>query len=115
MKTKQSSRGLAKTVAYAVAGLVLSVGTAALADETVSVSRASSEKTGGLYNAFEIAIAAGYTQGVGDVGAGVPSLTNSGGPGASSGLGLGWRIDPAFLVGVHSSGAAVWTRRCASK
>src|SRR5258707_6512445 len=98
MKTKQSSRGLAKTVAYAVAGLVLSVGTAALADETVSVSRASSEKTGGLYNAFEIAIAAGYTQGVGDVGAGVPSLTNSGGPGTSLELDLGWRLDPHFLV-----------------
>src|SRR5260370_8147059 len=105
MKTKQSSRGLAKTVAYAVAGLVLSVGTAALADETVSVARASSERTGGLYNAFESAIAAGYTQGVGDVGAGVPSLTNSGGPGTSLELDLGWRIDPHFLVGVYSTGA----------
>ena len=105
MKTTQSSRGLAKTVAYAAVGLVLSVGTAALADETVSVSRASSEKTGGLYNAFEIAIAAGYTQGVGDVGAGVPSLTNSGGPGTSLELDLGWRIDPHFLVGVYGTGA----------
>src|SRR5260370_30618822 len=103
MKTKQSSRGLAKTVAYAVAGLVLSVGTAALADETVSVSRASSEKTGGLYNAFEIAIAAGYTQGVGDVGAGVPSLTNSGGPGTALELDLGWRIDPPFVVGGYNT------------
>src|SRR6266851_6482539 len=105
MKTKESSRGLAKTVAYAAAGLVLSVGTAAMADETVSVSRGSSAKTGGLYHAFEIAIAAGYTQGVGDVGAGVPSLTNSGGPGTSLELDLGWRIDPHFLVGVYGTGA----------
>lgn len=105
MKTNQSSRGLVKTVAYGVAAFVLSVGTAALADETVTVSRASSEKTGGLYNAFELSIAAGYTQGVGSVGAGVPSLTDSGGPGTSLEVDLGWRIDPHFLVGVYSTGA----------
>src|SRR5262249_60667503 len=80
-------------------GLGLLLGSAALADETVSVSRATPEKTAGLYNALEIAVGGGYSQGVGSVGTGVPSLTDSGGAGTSLELDVGWRIDPHFLVG----------------
>jgi len=105
MKTKTSSRLLTKRVAYAVAGLALSIGSAALAEETVAVSSSAPEKTRGLYNAFELGIGAGYSQGVGDVGRGVPSLTDSGGPGTSVEVDLGWRIDPNFLVGVYGTGA----------
>ncbi len=88
-----------------IVGLVLFLGSAALADETVGVSRATPEKTAGLYNALEVGIAAGYSQGVGDVGNRVPSLTDSGGAGTSLELDVGWRIDPHFLVGVYGSGA----------
>ncbi|HEX4802290.1 MAG TPA: hypothetical protein VFV14_02200 [Myxococcaceae bacterium] len=88
-----------------VVGLVLFLGSAAFADQTVAISSAAPEKTGGLYNALEIGIAAGYSQGVGNVGSGVPSLTDSGGPGTSLELDVGWRIDPHFLVGVYGSGA----------
>ena len=105
MKTKTSSRPLVKRVGLAVAGLILSAGSVALADETVVVSGVSPEKTGGLYNAFEIGIGAGYSQGVGDVGKNVPSLTDSGGAGTSLELDLGWRIDPHFLVGIYGTGA----------
>lgn len=105
MKTKTSSRPLVKRVGLAVAGLILSAGSVALADETVVVSGVSPEKTSGLYNAFEIGIGAGYNQGVGDVGKNVPSLTDSGGAGTSLELDLGWRIDPHFLVGIYGTGA----------
>ena len=88
-----------------VVGLVLFLGSAAFADQTVVISSAAPEKTSGLYNALEIGIAAGYSQGVGNVGSGVPSLTDSGGPGTSLELDVGWRIDPHFLVGVYGSGA----------
>ena len=88
-----------------VFGLVLFLGSAAFADQTVVISSAAPEKTSGLYNALEIGIAAGYSQGVGNVGSGVPSLTDSGGPGTSLELDVGWRIDPHFLVGVYGSGA----------
>ena len=105
MKTKTSSSPLVKRVGLAVAGLILSAGSVALADETVVVSGVSPEKTSGLYNAFEIGIGAGYSQGVGDVGKNVPSLTDSGGAGTSLELDLGWRIDPHFLVGIYGTGA----------
>lgn len=88
-----------------IVGLVLLLGSGALADETVGVSRAAPEKTAGLYNALEISVGAGYTQGVGNVGSGVPSLTDSGGAGTSLELDVGWRIDPHFLVGVYGTGA----------
>jgi hypothetical protein len=106
MKTKTNSRVLTK-VAFAAAGLVLSIGSVALADETTTtvVSTSAPEKTSGLYNAFEVGVGAGYSQGVGNVGANVPSLTDSGGPGTSLELDLGWRIDPHFLVGVYGTGA----------
>src|SRR5215469_7893303 len=105
MKRKTSNRPLVKKVGLAVAGLILSAGSMALADETVVVSGTSPEKASGLYNAFEIGIGAGYSQGVGDVGKNVPSLTDSGGAGTSLELDLGWRIDPHFLVGVYGTGA----------
>ena len=88
-----------------VVGLMLFLGSAAFADQTVVVSSAAPEKTGGGDNALEIGVAAGYSQGVGNVGSGVPSLTDSGGPGTSLELDVGWRIDPHFLVGVYGSGA----------
>jgi len=105
MKRKTSNRPLVEKVGLAVAGLILSAGSMALADETVVVSGTSPEKTSGLYNAFEIGIGAGYSQGVGDVGKNVPSLTDSGGAGTSLELDLGWRIDPHFLVGIYGTGA----------
>ena len=97
MKKKQSNGLSTKSAALAAIGLALTLGSAALADETVTVSRARPEKTDGLYNAFEVAIGGGYLQGVGDVGRAAPSLTDSSGPGASLEVDLGWRMTPASL------------------
>ena len=94
-----------KNVTFAVAGLAFALGTLALAEEAVTVSGASAEKAGGLNNAFELGIGAGLSQGVGDVGRGMPSLTDTGGAGAALELDLGWRIDPHFLVGVYGNSA----------
>jgi hypothetical protein len=104
METKTSSNWT-KKIAFAVTGLALSVGSVALADDGVEVSASAPDKTAGLYNALEIGIGGGYSQGVGNVGANVPSLTDSGGPGTSLELDIGWRIDPHFLVGAYGTGA----------
>src|SRR5262249_60950721 len=93
-----------------IVGLVLLLGSGALADETVSVSRATPEKTAGLYNALEIAVGGGYSQGVGNVGAGVPSLTDSGGGGAPPRLGVGWGVGPPFLFWGVRTGGRVFVR-----
>ena len=83
----------------------MTLGTLALAEEAVTVSGFSAEKAAGLNNAFELGIGAGLSQGVGDVGKGMPSLTDTGGAGAALELDLGWRINPHFLVGVYGNSA----------
>lgn len=103
MKTNRSGIGVG--IAMAAAGL-LSAASVAFADETTVVSSQASDKKSGLYNAFEIGLGAGYSQGVGNVGDNVRSLTDIGGPGVSGELDLGWRINPNWLVGAY--GTAAW-------
>ncbi len=102
MGTKVSSL-VSRKGSIAAAGLMLSVGSAAFADETVTISSGAPNKKTALYNAFEIGLGFGYSQGVGDVGTGVRSLTDSGGPGVSGELDLGWRINPNWLVGAYGT------------
>ncbi len=102
MNTKNNRQ----SVVFGIAASVLFAGGLALADDTVVVSTSAPEKTSGLYNAFEVGVGFGYSQGVGDVGRNVPSLTDSGGAGTSAELDLGWRINPNWLVGVY--GTAAW-------
>lgn len=106
MKATTTSRLGSKVVAFAVAGLALTMGTPARAQEAVIVSSSAPVKPRGLHSAFELGIGVGLSQGVGDVGRGMPSLTDSGGAGAGFELDLGWRIDPHFLVGVY--GTTAW-------
>jgi hypothetical protein len=96
---------IGKVVGFGIAGISLLTASAALAEEPTVVSSSVPAKEGGLYNALELGVGLGYTQGVGAVGANVPSLTNSGGPGTSVEVDVGWRIDPHFLVGVYGTGA----------
>jgi len=91
--------------ALALGGLVFLAGSSAQADETVVVSGSAPEKKGQVANAFEVSLGFGYLQGFGDVGANVPSLTDTGSAGTSLELDLGWRIDPHFLVGAYGTGA----------
>jgi len=91
--------------ALALGSLVFLPGFAALADETVVVSGSAPQSKGNLNNAFEVGLGFGYLQGFGNVGANVPSLTDTGSAGTSLELDLGWRIDPHFLVGVYGTGA----------
>ena len=55
-------------------------------------------------NAFEVSFGLGYAQGFGDIGAGLPSLTDQSSAGGELQLGLGWRINPHFMVGVYGTG-----------
>jgi hypothetical protein len=105
MKIEQRSCGLRKIAVVAVAASLLAIATTAMADETVTVVRAPSEGAAGLYNALELGIGIGYSQGTGDVGAGVPCLCDSAGPGAALELSVGWRINPHFLVGAYGTGS----------
>src|SRR5258708_28183490 len=88
---------------FAIAGLMLLVGSTAFADETAIISSEAPNQNTALYNAFEIGLGFGYSQGVGDVGTGVRSLTDSGGPGVLGELDLGWRVNPNWLVGAYST------------
>jgi len=56
-------------------------------------------------NAFEITLGGGYAQGFGDIGAGQRSLTDDSSAGGEVQLGLGWRINPNFMVGLYGSGS----------
>jgi hypothetical protein len=103
MRLKTKKMVLMRSAAFAIAGCLLAIGSTARADETTVVSRSAPDTKTGLYNAFEIGIGAGYVQGVGDVGDGVHSLTDSGGPGVFGELDLGWRINPNWLVGVYGT------------
>lgn len=60
-------------------------------------------------HAFEITLGLGYTQGFGDIGSGQPSLTDETSAGGELQLGLGWRINPNFMVGVYTSGSVQGT------
>jgi hypothetical protein len=97
------NKGWIKSAAFAIASGLLALGSSARAEETAMVTRSAPDTTSGLYNAFEIGVAFGYLQGVGDVGDGVRSLTDSGGPGISGEVDLGWRINPNWLVGVYGT------------
>ncbi len=56
-------------------------------------------------NAFEITLGVGYAQGFGDIGARQRNLTDQSSAGGELQLGLGWRINPNFMVGLYGSGS----------
>jgi hypothetical protein len=56
-------------------------------------------------NAFEVTLGGGYAQGFGDIGAGQRSLPEVSSAGGELQLGLGWRINPRFMVGAYGSGS----------
>jgi hypothetical protein len=55
--------------------------------------------------AFEITLGAGYAQGVGDIGSNHRALGDISGAGGEVSLGIGYRIDPNWMVGVYGSGS----------
>lgn len=70
-------------------------------------AEAPAEKTEGVAprDAFEISIAQGVTRGFGDGAQQGVGMKELGGLGPSLQLGLGYRIDPRFMVGVYVEGA----------
>jgi hypothetical protein len=108
MRLMTNKKVLMRSAAFGIAGCLLAIGSAARADGNM-VARSAPDTKIGLYDALEFGIAFGYIQGVGDVGNGVRSLTDSGGPGVSGELDLGWRVDPNWLVGVY--GTTGWLSR----
>ena len=55
--------------------------------------------------ALEVTLGAGYAQGFGDIGAAQRSLTDLTSGGGEVTLGVGYRIDPRFMVGLYGSGS----------
>jgi hypothetical protein len=109
MKSQNRKDQLRRAVAFAVVGYALTAGSIALAEDSVTVSSSAPTQSSGLYNALEIGLGVGYTQGVGDVGNGLPKLTDTAGAGASAELDVGWRINPSWLVGVYGTAATFTT------
>jgi outer membrane protein W len=56
-------------------------------------------------NAFEITLGLGYAQGLGDIGGGQRNLTDQSSAGGELQFGLGYRINPNFMVGAYGSGS----------
>ncbi len=65
-------------------------------------------------NAFELTLGGGYAQGWGGIGSGQRDLTDLTSGGGELQLGLGWRIDPRFMVGVYGTGGYYATRTATS-
>jgi len=55
-------------------------------------------------NALEITLGAGYAQGFGDIGSNARRVQDLSQAGGELQLGLGWRINPNFMVGAYGSG-----------
>ncbi len=56
-------------------------------------------------DALEITLGAGYAQGFGDIAAGQRNLTDQSSAGGELQLGVGYRINPNFMVGAYGSGS----------
>lgn len=84
--------------AFVLAALTLCAGGARAQESgfATAVDRAQARR----FDALEVAIAVGSAQGYGSAVAGGPSLAN---PGVGLDLGLGWRIDPRWMVGVYGT------------
>lgn len=55
-------------------------------------------------NALEITLGGGYAQGFGDIASGQRNLTDQSAAGGEVQLGVGYRINPYFMVGLYGSG-----------
>ena len=64
----------------------------------------------GVERALEITVGGGYAQGFGDIGSGQRSLTDSSSAGGEVALGIGYRIDRRFAIGVYGSGSKYSTK-----
>lgn len=56
--------------------------------------------------AVELTVAPGYTQGFGGIGRDLPNVQDVGNAGGGLQLGVGYRLNPAWAVGIYGSGAA---------
>src|SRR5260370_8820166 len=59
--------------------------------------------------ALEITVGAGYAQGFGDIGSGQRWLTDQTSAGGETTLGVGYRVNPNFMIGLYGSGAKYGT------
>ena len=81
-------------------------GAPAFAQEVVAPSRSLSS----VEKALEITVGAGYAQGFGDIGNGQSSLTDQASAGGEVTLGIGYRINRQFMIGVYGSGSKYSTK-----
>jgi hypothetical protein len=101
MKSKWMSAAAISLTSMAVTG-------AAGAQERDQVNNAGDEKSRDLppaTHAVELTVGTGYAQGFGDVGSGVPKLTDMGQAGGAVQVGVGYRLIPQLTLGVYGAGA----------
>lgn len=82
-----------------IPALSLVVPSIALAQEGTSITAEHAP----VKSAFEIGVGAGYTQGVGELGANLADLDDVAGPGGAVEVQLGYRIIPELTVGAYGT------------
>lgn len=67
----------------------------------MGATRASAQEVAAPASSFELGVSAGYAQGFGPAGGGVPRLQELGKAGGAVELDAGWRLAPSWLVGAY--------------
>src|SRR5215475_3783704 len=80
-------------------------GTPAFADDSPQSTTVETQAEAPA-SALELALAVGYTEGVGKVAPGIPTIPNIAGPGIGLEGDVGFRVSPHFLVGAYFTGSA---------
>jgi hypothetical protein len=95
------------TAAAVAVGSMLIAGAASAAEkDQPQDTSAENHALDPVSNALELRLATGYAQGVGNVGANMPTLTDVGTAGGEVEVGVGYRLIPQLTLGVYGSGAA---------
>jgi hypothetical protein len=112
MSRKQENLSMKSTSIVVAASALIAM--PLYAEETEVTASPSSASASPADNALEFTMGFGYAQGFGDISAGRPSLTDQITAGGELQLGLGWRIDPHFMVGVYTTGGLQGTGNATS-
>jgi hypothetical protein len=100
-----NSKRIVTASVVAIASLVVSNVASAEEKDAAQPGAESSRDLSPVKHAVELTVGTGYEQGFGNIGAGLPSLTDLGQAGGAIQVGVGYRIIPQLTLGVYGSGA----------
>ena len=95
-----------KAAAVVLSGILLTGAANAAEKDQAQDQSAETHRLDPVKKAIELTLATGYAQGMGNVGANLPSLTDNGTAGGEAEIGVGYRIIPHLTLGIYASGAS---------